>query len=96
MTNYLAQITPEMTQTVDRLLATNFEGATQEEIELYATYNTLIALHSNEVEERARIRNEEFQQRKELYRQQADSAINALDALASLAQAKLHAIEGGD
>lgn len=90
---YINEITPEMVQTVDKLKASNFEGATQEDIEVYGNWCRLMALHDAELKERSEQRRQESEQRMELNRQQAQSAINALDALTALAQAKLKAVE---
>ncbi len=56
MSDYMQSITPEMVQNADKLRASNFEGATAEEIELYSEFNTLLRLHSEEVREKARLR----------------------------------------
>ena len=90
---YISEITPEMVQTVDKLKSSNFEGATQEEIETYGNWCKLMALHDAELMDRSEQRRQESEQRMELNRQQAQSAINALDALTALAQAKLKAVE---
>lgn len=90
---YINEITPEMTQTVDKLKASNFEGATPEEIEIYANWSRLIALHDADLKEKSEIRKQESAQRMELNRQQAQSAIDALETLTALAYAKLKAVE---
>lgn len=95
MSGYIDAITPEMTATVDRLRAENFENATPEEIELYAEWTRIHALHHEEFLQNAELRKRESDERRELFRQQADSAMNALDALAELAKAKLKAVENG-
>lgn len=95
MENYLQGITPEMTKTVDKLISSNFENATPEEIEVYGEWNRLRALHDADLQQKAQVREQESAERRELYRQQAESAMNALDALADLAKAKLKAVENG-
>lgn len=93
MSEYMHDITPEMVQNADKLRASNFEGATAEEIELYTEFNTLLRLHSEEVREKARLRDEESAQRKAAFQAQAQSAMNALETLNAVAQAKLAAVE---
>lgn len=93
--NYVKEITPEMVQTVDRLKASNFANATAEEIELYAEYNRLLALSNEDLKNRSETRKNESQARLELFEKQAQSAINALDALTELAKARLKAVEDG-
>lgn len=95
MADFIKEITPEMVQTVDKLKATNFADATAEEIELYAEFNRLIALSNEDLRQRAETRERESNARMQLFQQQAESAINALDALAELAKAKLKAVENG-
>lgn len=92
MANYISQITPEMTATVEKLRADNFSNATPEEIEIYAQWTSLVSAHKEEIANRAEILKQESEERRELERKQAQSAINALDALAELAQAKLEAV----
>lgn len=96
MSEYLSEITPDMVKTVDKLKSTNFEGATPEEIEIYSEFNRLTALHSEELAQRVKIHKQEADERRALFKAQADSAINALDSLAALAQAKLKAVENGE
>ena len=95
MPGFISQITPEMTATVDRLKATNFENATPEEIEVYAEFKSLISAHQTEAANRREIMQRESAERLELDRKQAQSAMNALDSLAELAQAKLKAVKDG-
>lgn len=95
MSNHLKEATPEMIATVNKLKQTDFENATQEEIETYARFSSIIALHEDDIENRREIRQAESEERRELARQQAESAMNALDALAELAKAKLKAVENG-
>ena len=65
------------------------------EIEIYGEWNRLHALHDADLQQKAEVRERESAERRELYRQQAESAMNALDALADLAKAKLKAVENG-
>lgn len=88
-------ITAEMTKTVDKLLATNFENATPEEIEAYAEWTRIFAMNDELVKQKQKIREQESARKLELFEQQAQSAMNALDALAELAQAKLKVVENG-
>ena len=89
------KITAEMTRTVDKLIATNFENATPEEIQMYSDFNVARAKHAEELQARREVLKQESDERNELIRQQAESAMNALDALTELAQAKLKAVENG-
>lgn len=93
MQNYLDDITPEMTATVDKLKANNFEGATPEEIETYAQFVSLTSAQRKETEYRKEIMERQSIEQLELDKKQAQSAINALDALTELAKAKLKAVE---
>ena len=93
MGDYSKQITREMVELVDRLEHDNFENATPDEIREYAKFQTLIELDREEFRDRHELRMKESAERRELNRQQAESAMNALDSLAKLAQAKLAAIE---
>lgn len=93
MGDYSKQITREMVELVDRLEHDNFENATPDEIREYAKFQTLIELDREEFRNRHELRVKESTERRELNRRQAESAMNALDALTELAQAKLAAIE---
>lgn len=95
MGEYMAQITPEMVKTVEKLTHTNFDGATPEEIMQFSEYNRLMALHDADFQQRTETRRQESEERRALMREQSSSAINALDALADLARAKLKAVEDG-
>ena len=88
-------ITAEMTKTVDKLLATNFENATPEEIEAYAQWTKIHALNHELTTQKMELRKRESEQRQELFEQQAKAAQDALEALADLAKAKLKAVENG-
>ena len=88
-------ITAEMTKTVDKLLATNFEGATPEEIEMYAEWTRIFAMNDELVKQKQELRAQETARKLELFEQQAQSATDALDALTELAKAKLKAVENG-
>lgn len=90
---YIDEITPEMCKTVDSLKARNFADATPEEIETYANWSRLMAMHDEDLRAKTEMRQRESEERRQLNRQQAQSAMNALDALAELAQAKLKAVE---
>lgn len=95
MENTLKDITPEMTLVVNDLIARDFEDATKEEIELYANWSRIHALHDSEVLERREMREVEIRQRMENSKREADAAIEALNALTELAQARLKAVENG-
>ena len=88
-------ITAEMTKTVDKLIATNFENATPKEIEIYAEWTRMFAMNDELVKQKQELRAQESARKLELFEQQAQSAMNALDALTELAQAKLKAVENG-
>ena len=92
---YTSAITPEMTQTVDKLRATNFADATPEEIELYAEWTRLFALQEAEFEERKRLREQEADARMKQDQEKHEAAIDALTALTDLAKAKLRSVQDG-
>lgn len=92
MENYIKQITPEMTRTVNELKARNFVDATPEEIELYARWAQLNALQSAEFEQHARLREQESEQRRKAFEEQANTALDALSTLRETALAKLKAV----
>ena len=93
MGDYAKQITREMVELVDRLEFNDFENATADEIKEYARFQTLIALNSEDFKNRHELRVKESAERKEQNRKQAQSAMNALDALTELAHAKLALVE---
>lgn len=95
MSTYINEITPEMTKTVDRLINENFENATPEEIEIYAEWTKIHALHDAEFQAKAELRKQENEARIEQFKEQSKKAMDALDALTELAQAKLKAVEDG-
>lgn len=88
-------ITAEMTKTVDRLIASNFENATPEDIETYAEWTKIHALNKESFIRKNELREQESKKRQELFEQQAQTANDALTALAELAKAKLKAVENG-
>lgn len=95
MQNFMKEITPDMTRTVDDLKRRNFENATPEEIEIYAQWTQINAMQAREFQENARIRSEESAQRKAAFEKQANSALEALEILKDAALAKLKAVENG-
>lgn len=95
MENYMKQITPDMIRTVDDLKRREFKDATPEEIETYAQWSRINALQDAEFQHHREVRERESKARKESYEAQAKSAIDALNALADLAKAKLEAVENG-
>lgn len=92
MENYLKQITPEMTKTVNDLKARNFADATIEEIELYAQWKLINALQSEEFAQHVKLREEESKRRKDSFDAQANAALDALNTLKDIALAKLKAV----
>ena len=88
-------ITAEMTATVDRLIATDFKDATPDEIKAYAEFQKIMALNSEASKQKRELRERESKARQNLFEQQAQSAMDALDALTELAKAKLKAVENG-
>ena len=95
MENYLNEITPDMTRIVNDLLNRDFENATKDEIEVYAQWTRIHALHDSDIEEKREQRERRVQQRLEESKKQSEAAISALNALAELANAKLKAVENG-
>ena len=82
-----------MTRTVNSLIERDFENATKDEIEVYAEWTKLLALHSADREQKRKEREKIIEARIEESKQQADAAIEALNALTNLAVAKREAVE---
>lgn len=95
MNNYIKEITPEMTETVDRLKRENFKDATAEEIEVYAEWSRIMALQSAEFENIRKTREQELEERRKNDAAQAKAAIDALEAQKELALARLEAVKNG-
>lgn len=95
MQNYLHDVTPEMIETVDKLTRTNFENATPEEIKIYGEWSAITAKQDEELRLNAERRDETAKASRELSERQAQAAIDALEALTQLAQARLKAVENG-
>lgn len=95
MNNYIKEITPEMTETVDKLKRDNFKDATPEEIEVYAEWTRLMTLQSAEFENIRETRKRESEERIKNDAAQAKAAIDALEAQKKLALAKLEAVKNG-
>lgn len=89
MNNYMSAITPDMTNTVNKLVASNFEGATADEIEVYAQWRVAIALQSDELEQVRRARDEQMRQDAAEGEQARTNARNLLDELARKAAERL-------
>lgn len=77
---YLANITPETTKRVNELLDSNFEGATREDIELYADWKVNMALQSKL-----------FETEKELLRKRTDAHIEITTQQAELSKSEQQA-----
>ncbi len=95
MKNYLHEISPEMTKTVDDLKQRNFANATPNEIEVYTRWSVIQALQDDEIAQERERREKELSASIEQSNAKAESAINALNALASLANEKLKAVQNG-
>ena len=95
MNNFIKEITPAMTETVDRLKRENFKDATPEEIEVYAEWSRIMALQSAEFESIRETRERESAERRENDAAQAKAAIDALEAQRDLALARLEAVKNG-
>ena len=95
MISYMGEITAEMVETVDKLKRTNFEGATPDEMALYTEYVRLNALQDAEFKDTQARREQRAKERREANQRKTDAAVNALEALADLARAKLKAVENG-
>ena len=89
------KITGEMTKTVDKLIQSNFENATQSEIETYAEWVKIHALNDDEFKQRQAIREQNAQANRDANERQAQAAIEALNALRDLALARLEAVKNG-
>lgn len=95
MENYIKEITPEMTLAVNELKARNFADATPEEIELYAQWSSIQRLQQEEFELNRQTRITVSEARAKSIQDEKEAAINALNSLTELAQAKLKAVENG-
>lgn len=95
MNNFMKEITPEMTETVNRLKRENFKDATPDEIEIYAEWSKMMALQSAEFENIREARERESEERRKNDAAQAKAAINALEAQRDLALARLEAVKNG-
>lgn len=95
MNNYIKEITPAMTETVNRLKRDNFKDATPEEIEVYAEWSRIMALQSAEFESIRETRERESEERIKNDAAQAKAAIDALEAQKELALAKLEMVKNG-
>ena len=95
MNNFMKEITPAMTETVDRLKRENFKDATPDEIEVYAEWSRIMALQSAEFENIRETRERELEERRKNNDAQAKAAIDALEAQRDLALARLEAVKNG-
>lgn len=95
MNNYIKEITPAMTEIVDRLKRENFKDATPEEIETYAEWSRIMALQSAEFENIRETRERELEERRKNDKAQTKAAIDALEAQKDLALARLEAVKNG-
>lgn len=95
MNNFMKEITPAMTETVDRLKRENFKDATPDEIEMYAEWSRIMALQSAEFESIRETRNAELEERRKNNDAQTKAAIDALEAQKDLALARLEAVKNG-
>lgn len=95
MNNFMKEITPAMTETVDRLKRENFKDATPDEIETYAEWSRIMALQSAEFESIRETRERELEERRKNNDAQAKAAIDALEAQKELALARLEAVKNG-
>ena len=89
MNNYMSAITPDMTNIVNKLVASNFAGATADEIEVYAQWRVAIALQSDELERVRQARDEQMRQDAATSEQARANARNLLDELARQAAERL-------
>ena len=96
MASYLNELSAEMTKTVDKLKKTNFKDATPEEIETYAQWSAIMAAPREDLAHRKQVREAESEKLIAMRQEEKESAINALNALVELAQARLKAVENGE
>lgn len=95
MNNFMKEITPAMTETVDRLKRDNFKDATPDEIEVYAEWSRIMALQSAEFESIRETRERELAERRKNNEARTKAAIDALEAQKELALARLEAVKNG-
>ena len=92
---YIEDITPDVTRRVNELKASNFEGATPEDIELYAAWTAKMQMQSDYFEQQRRQRDEMHALKLENAIQDAQTSKEALEALRDAAYAKLEAVKNG-
>ena len=92
---YIGQITPEMTAKVNELKATDFEGATSEDIEIYAQWSALVKMQEDEFTQRRKQLNELHAAQLASVEENARTSTEALEALKDAALAKLEAVKNG-
>ena len=95
MLEYLEDFTSKQFRRIEELQACNFEGATADDIELYADWKAQNALQDQYFANREAEMRELQQQRAEAFAQQAQTAGEAVDALKQAALAKLELVKNG-
>lgn len=95
MEKYTKQITPEMTETVNRLLESGFKDATAEDIETYATWKSINALQDAVFADKRKEHEDIIKANIKASEELSTASMNALNALTELAKAKLKAVENG-
>ena len=93
MANYIKEITPEMTNTVNDLIKRDFENATKEEIEAYTQFHVYLALHADDREQKRAEREKRIEISRAATAAETKASIEALNALADLAKSKLETVE---
>ena len=95
MLEYLEGFTSEQFRRIEELQANDFEGATADDIELYAKWKAQNALQDQYFANRETEMRELQQQRAEAFAQQAQTAQEALEAMKEAALAKLELVKNG-
>lgn len=95
MLEYLEGFTSEQFRRIEELQADNFEGATADDIELYAQWKAQNALQDEYFANREAEMRELQQQKAEAFALQAQTAQEAVEALKDAAIAKLELVKNG-
>ena len=95
MLEYLEGFTAEQFRRIEEMQANDFEGATADDIELYANWKAQNALQDQYFANREAEMRELQQQRAEAFAEQAQTAGEAIEALKQAALAKLELVKNG-
>ncbi len=95
MLEQLEQFTAQDTERLNQLINSNFEGATPEDIELYANWKTAVALNNAEFEMKRETMQMECAAKVEAYEKMAKNSKNALDRVIAAIENKYKVVGNG-